>query len=223
MNITESIAKQRGSTTADHRKQYRALVHKDAAGKPLTDDEIAALEAEVTDDPGEHVLFNLMLDTGLRSSEVAGLKLEDVDVKAGTLSVIAGKGGKSRTVPFGIAVQKLVLSYVFNHRSETDLPNLFITPRGLAYDNVSLRTLMRRLGRRTGIRRLHSHLLRHTYATRFLEAGGNALYLKMNLGHSTLAMTDRYVHLVGQRAAAASRQFSPFDHYLENRRRNSSS
>ena len=61
------------------------------------------------------------------------------------------------------------------------------------------------------VTRLHPHLLRHTYATRFLLNGGDALLLKQNLGHSTLAMVEMYIHLASQLAAVASQKFSPLD------------
>ena len=63
----------------------------------------------------------------------------------------------------------------------------------------------------TKIERLHVHLLRHTYATNFLLGGGSSLLLKQNLGHSTMAMVDHYVHLASQRAVDVSRLFSPMD------------
>ena len=65
--------------------------------------------------------------------------------------------------------------------------------------------------RQAGVLRLHPHLLRHTYATRFLLNGGDVLLLKQNLGHTTLTMVEKYIHLANQLAAVASQKFSPLD------------
>lgn len=70
---------------------------------------------------------------------------------------------------------------------------------------------MKRLAQATGVRRLHPHLLRHTYATLFLLNGGDVFLLKQNLGHSTLSMVQRYVHIVSEQAAIRSQEFSPLD------------
>jgi integrase/recombinase XerC/integrase/recombinase XerD len=185
--------------------------------EPLTDQEIDRLLQEARKHPGEHALFVLMLDTGLRASELGTLKLGDVDLENGVLKVVGGKGGKSRMVPFGTRAQKLVIDWVLHHRPDVQFESVFVDRKGVPYTRKSLRTLMRRLARRTGVTRLHSHLLRHTFATRFLESGGNAIYLKAILGHSSMRMTERYVHIVGERAAAAARQFSPMDRLADGR------
>ena len=75
----------------------------------------------------------------------------------------------------------------------------------------ALRSLATRLAKRSGVSRLHPHLLRHTYATRFLLNGGDVFLLKQNLGHTSLAMVEKYVHIVNRMAAQVSQEFSPMD------------
>ena len=82
---------------------------------------------------------------------------------------------------------------------------------GYPMTSDALRSLIERISKAAGVPRLHPHLIRHTYATRFLLNGGDALLLKQNLGHTTLAMVERYVHLASQMAAIASQEFSPLD------------
>ena len=63
----------------------------------------------------------------------------------------------------------------------------------------------------SGVRRLHPHLLRHTYATWFLLNGGDVFLLKQNLGHKTLAMVEYYIHMASRDVAIRSQAFSPLD------------
>ena len=74
-----------------------------------------------------------------------------------------------------------------------------------------LRSLTDRLSKSADIPRLHPHLMRHTYATRFLMNGGNILLLQQNLGHSSLKMVRRYLHIASRMAAQISLDFSPLN------------
>ena len=76
---------------------------------------------------------------------------------------------------------------------------------------TAIKLIYARLAKRAGIPRLHIHLFRHTFATRFLLAGGSSIMLKVALGHTSLKMVEHYTHLVTQEAVAAARQFSPLD------------
>ncbi len=177
----------------------------------LEDDEIRRLVAAVSMSPRNHAIVMLLLDTGIRLSELVGLQLEDVNFEVGTVKVF-GKGSKERIVPFGNETHKVLREYVLFHRPPvTGERGLFISRRGRAIRKSGVQTLFRRLRSVTGIERLHVHLLRHTYATNFLLGGGSSLLLKQNLGHSTMAMVDHYVHLASQRAVDVSRVFSPMD------------
>jgi integrase len=73
--------------------------------------------------------------------------------------------------------------------------------------------LFARLRRRSGIARLHPHLLRHTFATNYLIAGGDVFTLQQILGHTTLEMTRRYVTLASTHVSLQHRKFSPMDRW----------
>jgi site-specific recombinase XerD len=70
---------------------------------------------------------------------------------------------------------------------------------------------MNRIAAQAGVPRLHAHLLRHTAATQYLVAGGDAISLQNKLGHTTLAMTSHYVHLASQHLARINQRVSPMD------------
>ena len=181
----------------------------------LSDEEITALLGAAGRRKRDLAIVTMMLDTGVRAAELCGVTVGDVDLNDNTVKVM-GKGRKERLVPFGRKARKALVDYARVERPDAGREEaVFLSSTGHRLRPDSLRLLMRRLRSRSGIKRLHPHLLRHTFATRFLLNGGDALMLKYVLGHSTLAMTDRYVHFANARGVAASREFSPVDHHAE--------
>lgn len=155
----------------------------------------------------------LFLDSGLRLSELVGLKAREVYLDDQYVKVM-GKGSKERMVAFGSTARNALLHYLVHFRGEPAHPGVeefFLTIYGYAMSNEGVRNMLRRMGATAGVPRLHAHLCRHTYATNFLVNGGNVLLLKQNLGHTTLAMVDQYVHLATSKAALLSRSYSPLD------------
>jgi len=158
-------------------------------------------------------IIALLLDSGLRRSELVSLKAQDVHLEDQYVKVM-GKGSKERMVAFGSTARNALLHYLVHFRGEPahgGVEEFFLTIDGYAMSHEGVKTLLRRIGTTAGVPRLHAHLCRHTYATNFLINGGNVLLLKQNLGHTTLAMVDRYVHLATSKAAILSRDFSPLD------------
>jgi site-specific recombinase XerD len=117
-------------------------------------------------------------------------------------------------VTFGNSTRRALLQYFVHLRAEpahSGIEHFFLTIDGYPLSPDGVKTILRRVGIAAGVPRLHAHLCRHTYATNFLINGGNVLLLKQNLGHTTLAMVDRYVHLATSKVAMLSRDFSPLD------------
>ncbi|HZT41462.1 MAG TPA: tyrosine-type recombinase/integrase [Chthonomonadaceae bacterium] len=156
-------------------------------------------------------IIYLLLDTGLRASELCALKREDVDFQAKHCSVL-GKGNKRRIVPFGKTAAKALWNYLKAEPCDPDDP-LFLSERGDPLTRSGLRLLFVRLGRVAGITaaRCSPHTFRHTFAVEFLRAGGNVFTLQQILGHTTLSMTNRYVALAQADIENQHRQFSPAD------------
>ncbi|MBN1887194.1 MAG: tyrosine-type recombinase/integrase [Thermoflexales bacterium] len=185
--------------------------------EPLNEDEIRRVLVVIPQDTPEGVrnyaIVLLFLDTGIRLSELTGLKISDVDFAAGQLKVF-GKGGKERIVPMGLTVRRAVIRYLEHFRPQPVNPQedrLFLTVAGDPISRDSVAKVLERLGRRTGITRLHPHLLRHTFAVRYLLNGGDVFTLQKILGHTTLDMTRRYVTLANQDVKDKHRQYSPVD------------
>jgi site-specific recombinase XerD len=159
-------------------------------------------------------IFMLLLDTGLRIGELINLKLDDIHMEDGYLKVL-GKGKKERIVPIGSNAQKVMQRYLFRHRNRNndgvnDL--VFLSVYGQPLTLNSMKLMFRRLARLSGVSRLHAHLCRHTFATRFLINGGDVFILQQILGHSSLEMVRNYVNLASSQITLQHRKFSPLDH-----------
>lgn len=160
-------------------------------------------------------IVSLLLDAGLRLSEVISLKEGDVHFQDRFVKVL-GKGSKERIVAFGVACLRALLHYCHHFRVEPAHPNVdafFLTIDGYPMGPDAVKSMMDRLGVASGIKRLHPHLLRHTYATSFLLNGGDVFLLKQNLGHTTLTMVEHYLHIASRTAAVRSQGFSPLDRF----------
>jgi len=132
-------------------------------------------------------IFMLLLDTGLRIGELVSIKMEDIHMNEAFVKVM-GKGKKERIVPIGNNAQKALQRYLFRYRTRpahTGIENVFLSVHGTPLTENSMKLMFARLGQRSGVQRLHTHLCRHTFATRFLVNGGDVFTLQQILGHST--------------------------------------
>jgi len=185
--------------------------------KPLTPEEISRIfscfSPNTTIGCRSYAIVYAMLDSGLRVSEVVSLRMENVDLDQGQLSV-TGKGNKGRVVPIGSNAQKYLQRYIYHFRSEPVFPerdNVFLTSEGKPLTDNSLKLFFTRLKIKTGIERLHAHLLRHTFATYYLRNGGDLLSLQKILGHTSLEMVRIYSHLAEADVKVKHRRYSPMD------------
>jgi site-specific recombinase XerD len=151
-----------------------------------------------------------LLDTGIRCAELTGLKLGDVHIGRGYLKV-TGKGSRERLVPLGTTARKTLMEYVRSYRPASTSENVFLTEKGEPVTVGGIQLMIKRLGRRCGVPRLHAHLCRHTFATNYLMNGGDIFTLQQILGHSSLEMVRRYVNLSSEYVIGQHNRFSPLD------------
>lgn len=162
----------------------------------------------------------MLLDTGIRAAELCGLRFCDLDLTEKRLRVL-GKGNKERSVYFGKQCTKALWDYLRGSDLE-DEAFVFTSERGARkgepLNRHSLGDMLERLERKAGIKgvRCSPHTFRHSYAVRFLRAGGQPFTLMENLGHTDLKMTQRYVRL-SQADISGSWRFSPGDHLAKSR------
>jgi integrase/recombinase XerC/integrase/recombinase XerD len=160
-----------------------------------------------------HAMLTLALDTGLRMSEITTLERRNLDLDRGILKAL-GKGSKERVVPFGYTTTKALRRYVIHFRPSPGLPQfdcVFLQHNGWPLTKSAMEMVAKRIGRKTGIERFHWHLLRHTLAVNYLVNGGDAFSLQRILGHTTLEMVRKYMHLADVHVRLQHRRYSPMD------------
>jgi integrase/recombinase XerC len=162
----------------------------------------------------DRAIVALMLDTGLRREEVCDLQLSDLDLKAGTLTVV-GKGRKTRVVGVGDSRSHL-RRWLLARPDDAETDHLFLTLTSPheAITIAAVSMLFRKLTERSGLKHLHPHLLRHTMATMLYNETNDVAAVQQILGHADLETTQRYLHRDPARSVAVHRKHSPLGSLL---------
>ena len=152
--------------------------------------------------------------TGCRASEVAGLKVADLDLSGGSARCI-GKGDKERMVPLGARARAALLDYLQRDRSRllagrTGIPELFLTKRGRPLTRIGLWTIVKTHARAAGLpESVSPHTLRHSFATHLLAGGADLRVVQEMLGHSSIATTQIYTRVELSRLREVHARFHP--------------
>jgi integrase/recombinase XerD len=191
--------------------------------RPFSEEQIQKLLAQP--DPGsftglrDMALMCFLLDTGLRISECLSLTFEALDLSRRTARVL-GKGRKERIVPLGTRTLAWLDRYLERRRQSEDTPYVLVNQYG---EHLTANAVSHRIaayGRSAGLRgvRVSPHTFRHTFSVNWLlgngEYKGDTLSLQAILGHSTPAMTQRYVHLAGHDLRKLHDRLSPVDQLI---------
>lgn len=195
----------------DITKKFKLIKVQPKVIEVLTDEELNTIINRYDDSVigiRNKCILLMMCDCGLRLSEVTSLKLDNVSFEHRT-ALVTGKGGKSRLVPLGSATFEYLKRYLEVRRGTA--PELFVTFNGDKLTNSAIDSLFARLRKHTGIKRLHPHLLRHTFATNFIYDGGNPIVLQMIMGHSDIETTQIYLHLAETKRIFATQKSSHYD------------
>ena len=154
----------------------------------------------------DRAMLEVLYSTGLRVSELTGLRVMDLDAKAGCLRCI-GKGDKERIVPVGKKALAIVDRYMREARpllsgknKATGSPAIFVNRRGSALSRVGVWKILSGYGKKAGFRvPLTPHMLRHSFATHLLERGADLRSVQLMLGHADISTTQIYTHVVEER------------------------
>ena len=160
-----------------------------------------------------YVMLMLLLDTGIRVSELVSIRMEDLDLQHGCIRVL-GKGQKVRSVPMSKLTKKEVTRYIRHTDAQIyriDSPYLFAKSDGTPVSVNSVQQFLRRLARKAGLKgiRCSPHVFRHTFATQSVANGANVFVLKEIMGHSNLNTTMKYTHLQPHDLQIQHAKFSP--------------
>ncbi|MDM4722973.1 tyrosine-type recombinase/integrase [Micromonospora sp. WMMA1363] len=158
------------------------------------------------------LLLELLYATGVRVSEVCGLDVADVDPGRRVIRVF-GKGGRERTVPYGVPAQRALDAWLRHGRPRLTGPRaldaLLLGARGGRLNATTARRIVAGYAEVSGLPRTTPHGLRHSAATHLLEGGADLRAVQELLGHSSLASTQIYTHVSVDRLRAAYRQAHP--------------
>lgn len=153
------------------------------------------------------LIFALAYDVGLRLSELIRLQVVDFDFDNWIIRV-TGKWNKQRNVPLTDTILYYLQKYLEFYPGRT-AGQLLLSNNDLPITTSAIRTMFKRVKKKYGFSEFHPHLLRHSFATLFLKNGGDSLVLQDILGHTTLEMTKRYVHLANSIRMAEQKIYSP--------------
>src|ERR1044072_738259 len=181
--------------------------------KFLTEDEINRLLAapDVATEEGirDRTILEIMYATGLRVSELVGLKQADVDLLAG-LVVCHGKGNKERRVPLGKSAIHWLQQYatVKAGYGKQSSPNVFLH-RGRPFTRQIAWSMIKGHAEKAGIKNVSPHTLRHSFATHLLQHGADSRSVQALLGHSDISTTQIYTHITDMHLRSAYDRHHP--------------
>jgi integrase/recombinase XerD len=157
----------------------------------------------------DRAMIEVLYATGLRVSELVGLRLSGVNLEAGFVRCL-GKGSKERVVPLGGAACDAVRAYLVSSRGTHASEVLFLTSRGAPLSRMEFWRILKRYATKAGIRKTISpHVLRHSFATHLLERGADLRAVQMMLGHAEISTTQIYTHVIRERLKEIYKSFHP--------------
>jgi len=183
----------------------------------LTTAEVASLlcatQGTHSEDIRDRAMLELLYATGLRVSELVGLKQREVNLEVGYLLTV-GKGNKERLVPIGATACHRTADYLELVRSKQDpegrQPHLFLSRLGTAMTRQAFWNIIKKRALQAGVRTsISPHTLRHSFATHLLANGADLRSVQLMLGHADLSTTQIYTHVTQERLKQLHQKLHP--------------
>jgi len=163
----------------------------------------------------DKALVELMYAGGLRASEVAGIKPQDINETLWVV-MVTGKGGKQRLVPIGVPAQQAVKQYrdelrpsLLRFDDDRHEGRLLLSNTGRPLERVAIWQIIGRMAKRAGLHHVHPHTLRHSFATHMLAGGADLRVVQELLGHSDIGATQIYTHIDRSQLKAVIAKYHP--------------
>ena len=176
---------------------------------------LAAPDSKSPQDIRDRALLALLYGCGLRVSEAAGLRVEDIDFDDRFVRVL-GKGNKERLIPFGRSTERPLIAYLNGPRAKVEatvaVDRLFLGRNGRGLSRMGIWLIVRSAAKKTGLeKRVHPHTFRHSFATHLLRAGADLRSVQSMLGHRSVSTTQIYTHLDRAHLASVHHRFHPLE------------
>lgn len=194
--------------------QVRALIE---APRPGSDAEAKPRKASTPEAPlwlRDRAMLELLYSSGLRATEICTITLRSVDPSIGGV-LVTGKGNKQRLVPVGVPARRAIDEYLRECRPRLLRPDgrdqgrVFLSKSGGALERVALWQIVRKHAKAAGLRDIHPHTLRHSFATHMLVGGADLRVLQELLGHADIATTQIYTHVDRSHLRSVHKKFHP--------------
>lgn len=189
-------------------RQMKLLVE---APKPGPNDDPNAIPLHLRD----RAMLELMYASGLRASEVADIELKAVNLKASVM-IVTGKGDKQRLVPIGEPAMRAVQTYLNQCRPrligtkvDRSRGRLLLSRTGRPLERVAVWQLVKKNAIAAGLKNVHPHMLRHSFATHLLMGGADLRVVQELLGHADIGTTQIYTHVDSSRLRCVQQKFHP--------------
>jgi integrase/recombinase XerD len=209
--ITDGLAREDPTVNIENPRGWKRLP------KTLSEKEVESLldQPDVATPLGlrDKAMLEILYATGLRVSELVGLKLQDINLERGYLTVM-GKGSKERAVPLGDAAAAALREYLDRSRpfllNGRDSEALFISSKRRQITRQMFWERIKVLAAKAGIARsISPHTLRHSFATHLLDNGADLRAVQAMLGHSDISTTQIYTHVSRERLRQIHEKYHP--------------
>ena len=190
--------------------------------KFMTEDEVESLlsQPDVSQEIGlrDRAILEMMYASGLRVSEAANLRINDVDIDSGLLTC-KGKGNKERKVPLGKSAVEWLKSHLAKRKKKEhiEMRNLFVTSLGRPINRQTIFKFIKEYAQKAGLEDISPHTLRHSFATHLLQRGADSRSVQAMLGHADISTTQIYTHITDQHLRKTYEKFHPRASLLENK------
>lgn len=158
----------------------------------------------------DRAILELMYSSGLRVSEAASLKINDIDLDAGIVTT-TGKGSKTRRIPVGSSAIEWLKSYLSLRRKHEniEIDNLFVTPAGKPVTRQVIHSSITIYAEKCGFEGVSPHTLRHSFATHLVQNNADIRSVQQMLGHADISTTQIYTHITSQQLKKNYQRFHP--------------
>ena len=191
--------------TADLDSAKQAMRHPRTLSEREVENLLASPNVETSLGLRDRAMLELLYASGLRVSELVAVKTVEVSLNDGVVRIAAGKGAKTRLVPFGEEAADWIARYLSAARQDllgrNQVAALFVTARAAAMTRHNFWHLIKRYALKAGIAPalISPHTLRHAFATHLLNHGADLRVVQMLLGHADLSTTQIYTHVARAR------------------------